>query len=36
MEFPPEGLQWQRVCNTREALRALIRDEIGLAKFPDY
>lgn len=26
MEFPSEGLQWQRVCDTREALRALIRE----------
>jgi hypothetical protein len=28
MEFPSEGLQWQRVCDTREALRSLIR-EVG-------
>jgi hypothetical protein len=26
MEFPSEGLQWQRVCDTREALRTLIRE----------
>jgi hypothetical protein len=26
MEFPSEGLQWQRVCDTREALRSLIRE----------
>ncbi len=25
MEFPSEGLQWQRVCDTREALCALLR-----------
>jgi hypothetical protein len=26
MEFPSEGQQWQRVCDTREALRSLIRE----------
>lgn len=25
MEFPSEGLQWQRVCDTREALCELLR-----------
>jgi hypothetical protein len=25
MEFPSEGLQWQRVCDTREALSNLVR-----------
>ncbi|HEY7302366.1 MAG TPA: hypothetical protein VH684_31100 [Xanthobacteraceae bacterium] len=24
VEFPSEGLQWQRVCDTREALRRLL------------
>jgi hypothetical protein len=26
MEFPSEGLQWQRVCETREALRGLLQE----------
>ena len=26
MEFPSEGLQWQRVCDTRDALRAWLGD----------
>jgi hypothetical protein len=26
MEFPSEGLQWRRVCDTREALRNLIHE----------
>jgi hypothetical protein len=36
MEFPSEGLQWQRVCDTRAALRSLIREvEHGVGEVPD-
>ncbi|HUN96702.1 MAG TPA: hypothetical protein VMU69_10745 [Bradyrhizobium sp.] len=35
MEFPSEALQWQRVCDTREALRSLIREaELEQLKSP--
>jgi hypothetical protein len=26
MEFPSEGLQWQRICDTRDALRTAISE----------
>jgi hypothetical protein len=26
VEFPSEGMQWQRVCDTRDALRRLLMD----------